>query len=176
MSFKSLLSVIVFIVVFISVVIWSGWYNVGADIPHWKITFWLLEQARERSVEMHSKNIVSPPLSDIKLQELGFPHFHEMCRQCHGAPGYQRDEFAKGLYPSPPSLASEDIQQDLSASEIYWIVKHGIKMTGMPSFGITHTDNQIWGIIATVKELPELDNAAYEEMVKKFVRPGAIEH
>jgi hypothetical protein len=176
MRFRAFLSGIVFIIVCVAVFIWSGWYNVGADGPHWKITFWLLEEARERSVEMHSKNIVSPSFNDSKLLEVGFPHFHEMCRQCHGAPGYPRDEFAEGLYPNPPSLASADIQQELSASELFWIVKHGIKMTGMPSFGKTHTDAQIWGIIAVVKKLPEMDEVAYEEMVKKLIPPEVTEH
>ena len=175
MRFKAILSGIVLIIVCVAVFIWSGLYNIGADVPHWKITFWLLEQARERSVEVHSSDINAPSLNDEKLIAMGFPHFNEMCRQCHGAPGCQRDEFAAGLYPSPPSLASEDIQQEFNASELFWIVKHGIKMTGMPSFGVTHTDIQIWGIIATVKELPELDNSAYEEMVKQYVRPEAVE-
>jgi mono/diheme cytochrome c family protein len=76
----------------------------------------------------------------------------------------------------PPSLASGDVNQELSASELFWIVKHGIKMTGMPSFGKTHTDEQIWGIIAIVKKLPEMDKAAYEKMVKKCVQHEFIEH
>jgi hypothetical protein len=176
MRLKTFLLALVFIVAGITFFLLSGSYNVGADSPHWKITSWLLEEARERSVAMHSKNIVSPSFSDPMLQELGFPHFHEMCRQCHGAPGYQRDEFAEGLYPSPPSLNDPDIQHELNASEMFWIVKHGLKMTGMPRFGKSHTDNQIWGIIAIAKELPELDNAAYGEMVKKYIRPESIEH
>ena len=176
MRFKAFLSGIAFIIVCVAVFIWLGWYNVGADVPHWKITFWLLEKARERSVEMHSKDIASPSFNDQKLPDVGFPHFNEMCRQCHGAPGYPPDEFAEGLYPRPPSLASRDVQQELSASELFWIVKHGIKMTGMPGFGKTHTDDQIWGIIAIVKKLPEMNHAAYEEMVKKSSQSEATEH
>ena len=176
MRFKAILSATVFVILCVAIFIWSGLYNIGADSPHWGITFLLLEEARERSVEMHSKDIVSPSLNDRKLLEVGFPHFNEMCRQCHGAPGYPRDEFAEGLYPMPPSLASRDVQQELSAAEIFWIVKHGIKMTGMPSFGKTHTDEQIWGIIAIVKKLPEMNPAAYEEMVKKSISPETTEH
>jgi mono/diheme cytochrome c family protein len=175
MGFKAFLSGIVLIIVCVAIFIWSGLYNIGADSLHWGITSLLLEAARERSVEMHSKDIVSPAFNDQKLLEVGFPHFHEMCRQCHGAPGYPRDEFAEGLYPIPPSLASGDVQQELSASELFWIVKHGIKMTGMPSFGKTHTDEQIWGIIVIVKKLPEMNPAAYKELVKRLIRPEATE-
>jgi mono/diheme cytochrome c family protein len=176
MGLKAFLSATVFVIVCVAIFIWSGLYNIGADSPHWGITFLLLEEARERSVEMHSKDIVAPSFDDHKLLEVGFPHFDEMCRQCHGAPGYPRDEFAEGLYPLPPSLAPGDVQQELSPSELFWIVKHGIKMTGMPSFGKTHTDEQIWGIIAIVKKLPEMDKAAYEEMVNKFVQHEFTEH
>jgi mono/diheme cytochrome c family protein len=175
MKIKAFLLGIVFIIVCAAAFIWSGWYNIGSDIPHWKITFWLLEEARDRSVGMHSKDIVPPSFNDQNLLEVGFPHFNEMCRQCHGAPGYPRAEYAEGLYPVPPSLASGDVQQELSASELFWIVKHGIKMTGMPSFGKTHTDEQIWGIIAIVKKLPEMDPAAYKEMVKKYIQPEVPE-
>jgi mono/diheme cytochrome c family protein len=176
MGFKTFLSGIVLIIVCVGVFIWSGLYNIGADVPHRNITSWLLEEARERSVEVHSTDIVSPSLNDQKLLALGFPHFNEMCKQCHGAPGYPRAEFAEGLYPLPPSLASGDVQRELSAAELFWIVKHGIKMTGMPGFGKTHTDEQIWGIIALVKKLPEMDQTAYEEMIHKYIRQETTEH
>ena len=171
MIFKAFLSGIVLVIVCVAIFIWSGLYTIGADSPHWGITSLLLEEARERSVELHSRNIVAPSLNNQTLLAVGIPHFHEMCRQCHGAPGYPRDEFAEGLYPSPPSLASGDVQQELSASELFWIVKHGIKMTGMPSFGKTHTDEQIWAIIAIVKKLPEMNKATYKDMVIKFISP-----
>ena len=144
----------------------SGIYNVSADDPHWKATFLLLEAVRERSIAVHSKGISVPPLNNERLVDVGFPHFHDTCRLCHGAPGYPNKEFAEGLYPRPPFLGSHEVQSENEDRELYWIVKNGLKMTGMPSFGKTHSEEQLWGIVAFVRRLPSLDPQHYKEMVK----------
>lgn len=161
-----MVTVIILILLGGTIFVWSGVYNVAANVPHYKLTFWLLDEARGRSVAFHSKDLVPPSLEDPKLVDLGFPHFHETCRLCHGAPGTTRLEFADGLYPSPPSLSSDDVQGDLHNAELFWVVKHGLKMTGMPSFGQTHTDEQLWGIVAFLRRLPNLSSKDYEAMVE----------
>ena len=132
----------------------SGGYNVAADVPHWKVTLLLLEAVKDRSIAVHSKGITVPPLDEESLIQAGFPHFHGTCRLCHGGPGYPREEFAEGLYPEPPYLSSPDLQRELGDRELYWIVKNGLKMTGMPAFGKTHSEDQLWGIVAFLRRLP----------------------
>jgi len=110
---KSILIGIVVILVLMAgaaAFIWSGAYNVSARVPHLGITLWLLEKVRDQSIAAHSKGISVPSLKDGGYIELGLHHFHPMCRLCHGAPGYPREEFAQGLYPSPPLLASNRVQ------------------------------------------------------------------
>ena len=83
-------TVIVFILAGGAIFIWSGIYNVAADVPHYKLTFLLLDEARESSVLYHSKGI-EPEVSDERTAlETGFSHYHETCRLCHGAPGISR--------------------------------------------------------------------------------------
>ena len=101
-------------------------YNVAATVPHSKITTWILETARDQSIHFHSRGIQAPSFKDRKLAKAGFKEYHEMCRQCHGAPGQQPAEFAQGFYPKPPDLTSKEIKE-LSEGEIYWVVKNGIK-------------------------------------------------
>ena len=149
-----------------AIFVFSGSYNVAADVPHWRLTFLILDEARDRSIEFHSDGITAPPL-DEKLADIGFPHFHEMCRLCHGAPGYDREEFAEGLYPSPPDLASAMFLEDATDAKLYWVVKHGLKMTGMPSFGLTHDEQTLWGIVAFARQLPQLTPEDYASMVRK---------
>ena len=144
----------------------SGIYNVAADVPHWKVTYLLLEGVRERSIAVHSRGIKVPPLNEEGLVHTGLVHFHETCRLCHGAPGYQREEFAEGLYPKPPFLGSHEVQRENEDGEFYWVVKNGLKMTGMPSFGKTHSEEQLWGIVAFLRRLPSLDPETYKEMLK----------
>jgi len=145
----------------------SGVYDVSARVPHWKVTFLILEGLREQSVSKYSKGIKTvPPLDDPVRASEGFSHFHETCRLCHGAPGYPRAEFAEGLYPQPPDLASDEIKNEVEDTGLFWMVENGLKMTGMPAFGDTHTNDQIWSIVAFVRELPKLNPQTYKEIVE----------
>ena len=155
-----------------AIFVWSGIYNVAADVPHYKVTFWVLDEARERSVDFHSRGIVPPSLKGQRYVDMGFPHYHETCSLCHGAPGAPRPEFAEGLYPNPPFLVSDDVQRELDDAELFWVVKNGLKMTGMPSFGKTHTEEQIWGIVAFLRRLPNLAPEEYGAMVKAETGKG----
>jgi hypothetical protein len=148
--------------------VWLGIYNVAATEPHWNITLSFIETVRDLSIAVRSKHIQPPSLNDPKLKEIAFPHYHEMCRLCHGAPGYLPEEFAKGLYPSPPSMTSGDIQKEFSDAEIYWIVKHGIKRTGMPAFGPTQKEEKLWGLVALAREIPKISPEQYRRQVEEM--------
>jgi mono/diheme cytochrome c family protein len=145
--------------------VWSGFYNVAATVPHWRVTHWFLGEVRDRSISAHSKGITVPSLRDPKLFDIGFKNYHEMCRLCHGAPGSPRTEIAKGLNPEPPDFSSRDIKMRNEA-ELYWIIENGIKMTGMPAFGPTHSEDQLWGIVTLLGRLPKLKPEEYKTMVK----------
>lgn len=144
------------------IVIYSGAYNVAATEPHFRSTLWVLSTAMDRSVRQHASGIgVSETFKSPDLPE-GYEHYREMCVICHGAPGVQRSEIGEGLYPGPPDL--KEAVGDLMPSEVYWIVKNGIKMSGMPAFGPTHDENKLWNIAAFVKCLPEMSAEQYSKM------------
>ena len=170
--------VIVLAVLIVGAVLYvsSGSYNIAATEPHWGITLSLIDELKDRSIEVRSKDIHPPNLDDPKLKQIAFPHYHEICRLCHGAPGYLPEEFATGLYPSPPSMTKGEIQKELSDAEIYWIVKHGIKMTGMPAFGPTHKDKILWGLVALAKEIPEMSPEQYQRQVKEMGLEEEMSH
>jgi mono/diheme cytochrome c family protein len=166
---KSLAAIVVFlfiVVVAVAVYVWSGTYNIAANVPHWDITHEFLEIVREKSIAAHSKDIKAPPLDSQKLVDTGFHHYHPMCRLCHGAPGYPMNEFAMGLYPKPPNLQSEHVQEEFTDAALFWVVKNGLKMTGMPAFGATHSDDELWGIVAFTRRLPGIQPNDYENLVK----------
>lgn len=145
---------------------WSGVYNIAATKPHWPLTKSFIELLRDRSIEVRSDDIGPPNLNDMKLKEGAFSHYHGMCRLCHGAPGYTPEEFAKGLYPEPPAMTSGRIQKSLDKAEMYWIVKHGLKMTGMPAFAPTHNEEELWGLVALANDMPEMSAEHYRQKVK----------
>ncbi len=165
---RSLLLVVIIVCVLLAagiVYLFSGYYNIAAAKPHLKTTVWVIDTVRERSIEFHSKGIKPRDLKDPKLLKVGIEHYHEMCRLCHGAPGDEKEEFAKGLYPKPPNLASREIQ-DMTDAETFWVLKNGIKMTGMPAFGLTHDDDELWGIAGFWRRLPGLKPEQYKELLE----------
>ena len=121
-------------------VIYAGMYDVAATAPHWRVTAWLLETARTRSIKAQAADIAVPPgLDDPAKLVIGVGHYAAHCAVCHGAPGVPKGDIAQGLYPPPPELAKT--APLYSPAELFWIVKHGIKMTGMPAWG-DHSDDE----------------------------------
>lgn len=145
--------------------VYSGLFNVAADEPHWALTHRIIETLRERSIASRSSDIkVATNLDDPKLIASGAGEYAEMCTGCHLAPGMEDTEMRTGLYPKPPNLAQDGAQR--SAAQQFWIIKHGLKMSGMPAWGLTHDDERIWSMVAFVRKLPKLTPASYHELIE----------
>jgi len=157
--------VLVIIVVLVAIglaVLYSGVHNVAATYPDRGLVSWALSTTMKRSVERQAAGIRVPPLDDPALVRLGFQHYREMCVECHGAPGLSMAEVGRGLNPSPPPLVEK--VGNWKPSELFWITKNGIRMTGMTAWGVTHTDEQIWAIVAFMRGLPRLTPEAYKAL------------
>ena len=166
---KKLWKVIVPLTVVCMIIImflYSGIYNIGATSPHNKLTLWMINTLKDNSIEHHSKGIVVPNLNDSSMVKLGFTHYREMCVGCHAGPGLSRDEVGQGLYPRAPILARS--AKELSPAQLFWITKNGIKMTGMPAFGKTHSDEKIWAIVSFLEKLPGMSNEQYNQFNKSI--------
>jgi mono/diheme cytochrome c family protein len=147
-----------------AVAIYAGLYNIAADVPHPQPVYWLYETVRNRSVAARARDIVVPTdLDDANRISTGAGLYAEMCSGCHLAPGMKRTEISRGLYPRAPELRR---QTDFTPAEQFWIVKHGVKMSGMPAWGVTHDDELLWDVVAFVRQLPELTPERYEILVK----------
>jgi mono/diheme cytochrome c family protein len=144
--------------------IYAGLYNFAADVPHTQPVHWLFETVRDRSIAVRARDVVVPnDLNDPNRISRGAGQYADMCSGCHLAPGMKRTEISRGLYPRAPALRRKT---DLTAAEQFWIVKHGVKMTGMPAWGVTHEDELLWDVVAFVRKLPELTPDRYETLVK----------
>src|SRR6476659_5680703 len=144
--------------------IYAGLYNIAADVPHTQPVYWLLETMRDRSIAARAREVVVPAdLNDPTRISKGAGQYADMCSGCHLAPGMKRTEISQGLYPRAPELRRKTT---LTPAEQFWVVKHGIKMTGMPAWGVTHDDDLLWDVVAFVRKLPELTPDQYEALVK----------
>ena len=144
--------------------IYGGLYNVAADIPHTQPVFWLMTTVRERSIAVRAAGAVVPSdLADPKRIAAGAGEYAEMCSGCHLAPGMKRTEISQGLYPRAPELRRGS---GLTPAEEFWVVKHGLKMSGMPAWGVTHNDELLWSVVAFLRKLPELTPEQYRTLIK----------
>ena len=139
--------------------IYFGAFNIAADDRHTKPIYWLLETLRDRSIAMRASDIKVPPLDDPTMISAGGADYNEMCTGCHLQPGVEQSELASAMYPQPPSLARVKREQP---AETFWIIKHGIKMSGMPAWGATHDDKRMWAIVAFLQQLPRLTPVQYQ--------------
>ncbi len=142
----------------------AGFYNVAAAVDDPAAVKWVLIQTRTASIARHETENANAPfaLDDQTIIQQGAREFANAgCVNCHGGPGVKWAKFSEGLNPDPPDL--KDVANGRSAAEIFWVIKNGIRMTGMPSFGKAGlSDDQLWHIAAFVKAIPKVSEADYQ--------------
>lgn len=171
-TLKYLMLIATGVFVVVGFFIYSGIYPMGADVPHNKLTYWLLETVREQSIGSASRGIAVPPLDDPELLLVGGPDYNDMCVACHLKPGKTQSDMSIGLYPIPPNLSKREDEHghaddghsdpEESSRRQFWMIKHGIKASGMPAWGPTHDDQRIWAMVAFLQKLPELTPDQYQ--------------
>jgi mono/diheme cytochrome c family protein len=160
-SIAVLLALLVIIGLGAAVFVRAGIYNMGADSPHAPLTLKLLEDLRDSSTKAYSRSIAVPALDSPAQIAQGARLYATRCTGCHLAPGVSQSELRTGLYPQPPDLSTDGIDD---MAEAFWIIKHGIKMSAMPAWGKTHTDAEIWSVVAFLHKLPGLSPAQYQQL------------
>ncbi|WP_095208889.1 c-type cytochrome [Luteimonas sp. JM171] len=142
--------------------VWSGTYNVAADVEHTRPVHAVLETVRKRSIARRAAGLHPPSdLMDAERIRQGSGNYDAMCAGCHLAPGMAETELSLGLYPAPPNLSEHQV----AAAEAFWVIKHGIKASGMPAWGGSMGDEYIWNMAAFLRELPTLGAAEYQTLV-----------
>ena len=149
---------------------YSGMVDVGASKPDPPVVRWVLSTVSDHSVERHAKGIVVPALGSPQQLHAGFLHYREQCAVCHGAPGAEQTALSKGLNPRAPKFSRGT---DLAPEELFWITKNGIRMTGMPAWGATEGDEDMWATVAFVQQLEKVTPEQYREMSRAAGNTGA---
>ncbi len=158
-------------------VVFGGLVDVAADVPHSGVVFNALQQARERAVARAAADIAVPAnMDDSERLRRGAGNYAAMCADCHLSPGTPDSEIRAGLYPAPPDLTRERPQDDTggahaaspsrNAAEDFWVIKHGIKASGMAAWGRGGmSDENIWDLVAFIDALPQMGLAEYRAWV-----------
>jgi mono/diheme cytochrome c family protein len=148
----------------------SGFVDPAASVPPSALETRVARFGLDRALARRAPKVSSPLVRAPEAAAAGLTHYREMCVTCHGAPGVDPSEAGEGLNPPAPDLSLARVQKRTDG-ELFWLVQNGIRMTGMPAFGATHKDDEIWKIVAFLRRLPAL--TAEEE---KVLRAGAPSH
>ena len=138
---------------------WSGIMHVGASTGHWQVTDWFLHWVMRNSVKTHSVGIEVPDISSPALVDRAAGHFQTGCAPCHGAPGEPQNPVMQRATPPVPTLYT--INEKWQPHQLFWIVQHGIKFTGMPAWVALHRDDEIWSMVAFLRALPTMSGEQY---------------
>lgn len=145
-----------------AVVFFGGFYSVAGTQEDPAIVRWALVQVRSASISRHATD--APPATinnPVTVQAGAREYAGHSCSNCHGAPGASWAKFSEGLRPDPPDL--KDVVNERTPSQLFWVIKNGINMTGMPSFALAGAkDEQIWSIVAFLKKLTTVTEADYK--------------
>ena len=140
--------------------VWIGVYNVSVTAQHTQPVYALLRVAMSRSVALRARDIEEPPLHDERLIRQGAACYGDYCLQCHGGPGAAPEAIGLAMQPLPGPLV--DAPQHWRARELYWITRHGLKMTGMPAWQHRLSEDELWAVVSFVQRLPGYTPAAFE--------------
>jgi len=145
-----------------AVFFFGGYYSVAGTANEPAIVKWVLVHVRTASIERHATEKPPMPLDNADTIKEGARAFSQRgCVNCHGGPGVSWAKFSEGLRPDPPDL--KDLANERDPEHLFWVIKNGINMTGMPSFGMIEVpDKEIWSIVAFVKKLPSVSDADFK--------------
>ena len=141
---------------------WSGLYSVAASRGHWWGVELLLKFGMRNSVETHAMGIDVPDLGKMNLVQKGAAHFQIGCASCHGSPSSPASPAARAMLPEPPDL--EGTVPAWKPNELFWIVKNGLKYTGMPAWPAKERDDEVWAVVSFLLRLPGMKAAEYVEL------------
>jgi cytochrome c553 len=145
-----------------AVVVISGVVPIKASSGHWPITAKFLDFAKLQSVATYSLGTRAPSLDDEAMLIRGASHYERGCYPCHGGPGGGVPPVMAAMTPDPPQLP--DGLAGYKPEELFYIVKHGIKFTGMPAWPALQRDDEVWAVVAFLRKMPEIDAAEYRRL------------
>lgn len=114
---------------------------------------YLATKAKRALVRRAAQGITAPPVTELSVR-LGRMQYVAHCAACHGQDGRTASDIGRSMYPRASDLGSAQVQE-WSDAELFWIIRHGLRMTGMPGFGKQLSDGEIWPLVHYLREIPK---------------------
>jgi Cytochrome C oxidase, cbb3-type, subunit III len=150
----------------------GGYYNVAGTAAESDLFAGALARIRSASIARHATDNPPPSLNEAAVVQAGARAYSERgCVHCHGGPGVDWAKYSEGLHPDPPDL--KEVAKERAPQALFWVIKNGINMTGMPSFGAVEVpDREIWSIVAFVKQMPSVSDADFKAWTAPAATPA----
>lgn len=159
-------------------VVRSGGFPANADANPSKIEAWIARTSLRAAIRREAPTGPNPISASDSNLSAGLRSYVANCAVCHGTANGKATNVAHGLYQHPPQLASDGVEDD-PAGVTFWKVYHGIRFTGMPSFGASLTRLQIWQITAFLQRMDHLPPAVESEWkrarIGEAVAPASLQ-
>ncbi len=136
----------------------AGLVPANADGKPSKLERWAAKTSLRATIKRATAGISNPYPPDDEALSDGLKLYAANCAVCHGAADGEPSKLAKGFYVRAPLLAKDGVE-DNPVSESFWKIKHGIRFTGMPSFGATLSDKELWEIAGFLERMDKLSPA-----------------
>jgi len=159
-------------------VLYGGFYNIGATKSHFPQVYAVLERGLLQSVRFHARDVQVPPaIAREAATPPGAPSaayqasaqvvrgaglYRDNCVVCHGAPAVAQGDIGKSMQPVPGPLS--DSARRWRPNELYWITRHGIKMSGMPAWQYHLAEEDIWAVVGFLVALPSMTPKGYADI------------
>jgi len=156
---------VLLVVVGAAAVVVTGSFNTAATEQPSRLEKRIAGFALDRSVAKRATHRKNPHATTPDVLREGLEEYRENCLVCHGAPGVDAGAIGSGLNPAPPDLTVPSVQAR-SDGELFWLTAQGIRLTGMPAFAPTHSEDELWKVVAFLRHLPELTDAEERELAR----------
>jgi len=131
-----------------------GLMPVSADGNHSRLEARIMPAVLHASIVRHASAEKNPvPLNEDTLKA-GVDTYKAMCARCHSTPDGEASVYGQSFYPPAPKLP-EGMSQ-YTDSQLFWVIKHGIRNTGMPGWGSMLSDEEIWQVVSLLKNSQDL--------------------
>jgi mono/diheme cytochrome c family protein len=131
-----------------------GLMPVSADGPHSNLEARIMPAVLHASISRHAPRETNPVLLNEDNLKTGVETYKAMCARCHSSPEVKPSIYGQSFYPPAPQLPKRMAQY--TDSQLFWVIKHGIRNTGMPAWGSTLSDEEIWQIVSLLKNSQDL--------------------
>ncbi len=143
-------------------VAWSGLVGIGASSGHWAVTDWFLHWAMRSSTRTAALQTEVPPFDNPEMLPVAAGHYEQGCAMCHGSPAMERSATVFGMLPVPPDLGPRI--PTWTDAELFQIVQHGVRFTGMPAWPTQVRKDEVWDMVAFLRQMPGMTAERYREL------------